>query len=101
MLGTETNYIKLLPLVHMRSPSPQPAVPSPPSARTRALADEGRLVRGLAREDAASRREGALRRPTFGNLLAKCRSFSAVSAPIFEIKYAFFSIFQNLPDYLL
>ena len=32
--------------------------------------------------------------------LAKCRSFSAVSAPIFAIKYAFFSIFQNLQDYL-
>ena len=28
------------------------------------------------------------------------RSFSAVSAPIFATKYAFFSIFQNLPDYL-
>ena len=30
---------------------------------------------------------------------AKFRSFSAVSAPIFASKYAFFSIFQNLPDY--
>ena len=30
--------------------------------------------------------------------LAKFRSFSAVSAPIFARKYAFFSIFQNLPD---
>ena len=27
-------------------------------------------------------------------------SFSAVSAPIFASKYAFFSIFQKLPDYL-
>ena len=32
--------------------------------------------------------------------LAKFRSFSAVSAPIFASKYAFCSIFQNLPDYL-
>ena len=31
---------------------------------------------------------------------AKCCSFSAVSAPIFARKYAFCSIFQNLPDYL-
>ena len=31
---------------------------------------------------------------------AKCCSFSAVSAPIFASKYAFCSIFQNLPDYL-
>ena len=29
---------------------------------------------------------------------AKCYSFSAVSAPIFARKYAFCSIFQNLPD---
>ena len=29
----------------------------------------------------------------------KCCSFSAVSAPIFAGKYAFCSIFQNLPDY--
>ena len=29
---------------------------------------------------------------------AKCCSFSAVSAPIFASKYAFDSIFQNLPD---
>ena len=36
----------------------------------------------------------------FGKFSAKCRSFSAVSAPIFASKYAFFSIFQNLPDYL-
>ena len=27
------------------------------------------------------------------------RSFSAVSAPIFARKYAFCSVFQNLPDY--
>ena len=32
--------------------------------------------------------------------LYQCRSFSAVSAPIFASKYAFCSIFQNLPDYL-
>ena len=36
----------------------------------------------------------------FVKISAKFRSFSAVSAPIFASKYAFFSIFQNLPDYL-
>ena len=34
-----------------------------------------------------------------GKISAKCCSFSAVSAPIFARKYAFDSIFQNLPDY--
>ena len=38
--------------------------------------------------------------PIFGKFSAKLRSFSAVSAPIFASKYAFCSIFQNLPDYL-
>ena len=33
-----------------------------------------------------------------GNTSAKFWSFSAVSAPIFATKYAFSSIFQNLPD---
>ena len=40
----------------------------------------------------------ATRRP-IGEISAKCCSFSAVSAPIFARKYAFCSIFQNLPDY--
>ena len=35
----------------------------------------------------------------FWQISAKCCSFSAVSAPIFARKYAFCSIFQNLPDY--
>ena len=38
--------------------------------------------------------------PMFGKTSANFRSFSAVSAPIFARKYAFCSIFQNLPDYL-
>ena len=33
-----------------------------------------------------------------GKISAKCCSFSVVSAPIFATKYAFCSIFQNLPD---
>ena len=40
----------------------------------------------------------ATRRP-IGKISERCCSFSAVSAPIFARKYAFFSIFQNLPDY--
>ena len=37
-------------------------------------------------------------RASVGKSSAKCCSFSAVSAPIFARKYAFCSIFQNLPD---
>ena len=37
-------------------------------------------------------------RASVGKISAKCCSFSAVSAPIFARKYAFCSIFQNLPD---
>ena len=39
-------------------------------------------------------------RASVGKISAKCCSVSAVSAPIFARKYAFCSIFQNLPDYL-
>ena len=38
-------------------------------------------------------------RASVGKISAKCCSFSAVSEPIFARKYAFCSIFQNLPDY--
>ena len=37
---------------------------------------------------------------SFGKISAKFRSFSAVSKRNFASKYAFDSIFQNLPDYL-
>ena len=37
-------------------------------------------------------------RASVGKISARCCSFSAVSAPIFARKYAFCSIFQNLPD---
>ena len=40
-----------------------------------------------------------LQRP-IDKISAKFSSFSAVSAPIFASKYAFFSSFQNLPNYL-
>ena len=63
--------------------------------------------RGRARGAAARRRgpRGGSAPPWgsckfFGKCSARCRSFSAVSAPIFARKYAFCSIFQNLPDYL-
>jgi hypothetical protein len=45
---------------------------------------------------AASRRVVA----NFWQKFDKFRSFSAVSTPISARKYAFCSIFQNLPDYL-
>ena len=41
---------------------------------------------------------GRRQRAPVGKISAKCCSFSAVSAPIFARKYAFCSIFQNLPD---
>ena len=42
---------------------------------------------------------GPSQRASVGKISAECCSFSAVSAPIFARKYAFRSIFQNLPDY--
>ena len=47
-----------------------------------------------AEAEARQRRQ----RASVGKISAKCCSFSAVSAPIFARKYAFCSIFQNLPD---
>ena len=47
---------------------------------------------------AAARRRSRCQRASVGKISAKCCSFSAVSAPIFARKYAFCSIFQNLPD---
>ena len=41
----------------------------------------------------------AVRRTVGRRREAECCSFSAASAPIFASKYAFCSIFQNLPDY--
>ena len=52
------------------------------------------------REEAGRRGLPGLPLPIFGEISAKCCSFSAVSAPIFASKCAFCSIFQNLPDYL-
>ena len=43
---------------------------------------------------------GKFRHHRSRQISAKCCSFSAVLVPIFASKYAFFSIFQNLPDYL-
>ena len=44
---------------------------------------------------------GSTTRWLIGKISAKCCLFWAVSAPIFASKYAFRSIFQNLPDYLI
>ena len=43
-------------------------------------------------------RAASRQRASVGKISAKRCSFSAVSAPIFARKYAFDSIFQNLPD---
>ena len=65
-------------------------------------AGEGRLVaperREAAGEAAQPRPPRAEQRASVDKISAKCCSFSAVSAPIFARKYAFCSIFQNLPD---
>ena len=55
---------------------------------------------GGPEEGAGVHRRPLLEGKTSAKNSAKCRSFSAVSAPIFASKYAFCSIFQNLPDYL-
>ena len=62
----------------------------------------GRLRRGRpsGQHAAPGRRLGFRAAPSVGKISAKCCSFSAVSAPFFARKYAFFSIFQNLQDYL-
>ena len=52
--------------------------------------------RGLGRHGRGAVHGGRV----FGKFSAKCRSFSAVSAPIFASKYALCSIFQNLPHCL-
>ena len=66
-------------------------------ATTLRVAREG--LPELEEQSAREKQRSATRRP-IGKISAKCCSFSAVSAPIFARKYAFFSIFQNLPDYL-
>ena len=66
-----------------------------PSKGDRSLEAEARNARSAYFLHAAVGR----RRP-IGKISANCCSFSAVSAPIYARKYAFFSIFQNLQDYL-
>ena len=58
--------------------------------------DHGRLS---AEAGSSSPSHRSATRWPIGKISAKCCSFSAVSAPIFARKYAFCSIFQNLPDY--
>ena len=48
--------------------------------------------------DGGGEGHGRRQRASVGKISAKRCSFSAVSAPIFASKYAFDSIFQNLPD---
>ena len=54
---------------------------------------------GRRRRRGGARGRRRRQRASVGKISAKCCSFSAVSAPIFARKYAFDSIFQNLPDY--
>ena len=85
-----------------------PRAPPPPSGAilAQAKAHEGdtdfpaRDARGRRRVHGRRRSSTASSTLVFGKISAKYCSFSAVSAPIFARKYAFCSIFQNLPDYL-
>ena len=82
-----------------RTPKPHAAeVFCPLVAGLRSAAGCG-ARRPAARVLCDAARHGMTRRP-IGNISAKFRLISAVSAPIFARNYAFFSIFQNLPDYL-
>ena len=88
---------------------------SPPSSRTcskkrseaRQMTLRGPAAGGPSRGERESGRtrekpvSSAMTAPSrrIGKISAECCSFSAVSAPIFARKYAWFSIFQNLPDY--
>ena len=70
-----------------------------------AAREQRELVRRLALEGppvgqhrVESTRTNRRQRASVGKISAKRCSFSAVSAPIFASKYAFDSIFQNLPD---
>ena len=68
------------------------------SQRRRSLANLKRKeAKALRLQKEKEMKMSATRRP-IGKISAKCCSFSAVSAPIFARKYAFCSIFQNLPD---
>ena len=66
-----------------------------PGRGRRLRVPEPALRRAGARASAPrAGRQGA----SVGQISAESCSFSAVSAPIFARKYAFCSIFQNLPD---
>ena len=70
-----------------------------PDGRIRSV--RGWRVGSVGRQPPTSDSTGRRRRrqrASVGKISAKCCSFSAVSAPIFARKYAFCSIFQNLPD---
>ena len=79
----------------MRFPRPAGHAPGPRAPGALRPPEPERLQAPAGRR---GRRGGQV--PIFGKFSAKIRSFSAVSAPIFASKYAFSSIFQNLPDYL-
>ena len=56
------------------------------------------VLAGVLGDPSERRSRQRRQRASVGKISAQCFSFSAVSAPIFARKYAFCSIFQNLPD---
>ena len=63
-----------------------------------ALAYQALIAELRCQAELGTRHTGSATRRPIGKISAKCCSFSAVPAPIFARKYAFCSIFQNLPD---
>ena len=66
--------------------------------RYRQAAEAGARLRSASPIGSSGPRRRRRQRASVGKISAKCCSFSAVSAPNFARKYAFCSIFQNLPD---
>ena len=87
-------FVKFAKVPATVSPEPDPRGASAPRGAGVPAGAVGRAGDYWDRQ----RGRSATRRP-IGKISAKCCSFSAVSAPIFARKYAFCSIFQNLPDY--
>ena len=87
----EQHFAEILPSVRCLTP------PLPALVHARALLRGERRGR-LALEGPPVGQHRRRQRASVGKISAKRCSFSAVSAPIFASKYAFDSIFQNLPD---
>ena len=92
------NFAKIYANVDSHSKPRDAEVAAAAARAAQAERAERRARRGTDRDVPDWSRSGT-RRLFLGKISTKCCSFSAVSAPVFAIQYAFFSIFQNLPEY--